>query len=169
MQLQLKGSLGKVVEVIFDYRHLINDPNVEIQKLGLAIICNFSIDFPGMILAFKEFIPKLQEFIAQDKNYELRLFSIKTLKNLLFPGHPAEVYKKAEKLIFDSISVKEIYKFLDDPDDDIRDQAVLIFKFLNQAEKKERETEENKQKSVLESIDDPGMRQRIADLRSQDE
>lgn len=150
------------------FGYLISDPNIEIQKLGLAIICNFSIDFPGMILTFKEFMPRMNEFIIQDKHLELRLFAIKTIKNLLFPGHPEEVYKRAEKLIFDSIAVKEIYRLLDDSDSQVKEQAELIFRYLNQAVKKERESEDNKPKSVLESIDDDSMKARIEALNQSD-
>lgn len=150
------------------FGYLINDPNIEIQKLGLAIICNFSIDFPGMILTFKEFMPKMNEFIVQDKHLELRLFAIKTIKNLLFPGHPEEVYKRAEKLIFDSIAVKEIFRLLDDSDSQVKEQAELIFRYLNQAVRKERESEDNKPKSILESIDDDSMKARIESLNQSD-
>mmetsp|Transcript_23448 Transcript_23448/g.26877 ORF Transcript_23448/g.26877 Transcript_23448/m.26877 type:complete len:99 (+) Transcript_23448:1299-1595(+) len=87
------------LETIF--KDLINDANPEIQRLGMAIICNFSIDFPGVILTFKDLMPKIKEFMTQDKSLDLRFFSIKTLKNLLFAGHPKETRRSAEKIIFD--------------------------------------------------------------------
>jgi len=142
------------------FKGLINDSNMTIKKLGMAIIWNFSIDFPGMILTFKDFFPLVSEFLVQDKNIELKLFSIKTLKNLLYANHPIEVCRNAEKIIFDWISIKEICKWLDDSDDKIREQAEIIFKNLKIVEKIQ-QNEDKKPKSVLELIDDEVMKSRI--------
>lgn len=154
------------VEKVF--KDLINDPNVIIQRLGLAIICNFSIDFPGMILTFKEFMPKMKEFMTQDDDIELKLFSIKTLKNLLFPGHNLDILKNAEKVIFEWIPIKEIYVLLDDTNSQIKDQAEMFFNFLYKNSQKRNENsaeaEESKPKSILDTIDDD-MKARIASLK----
>lgn len=151
------------------FKDLINDPNVAIQKLGLAIICNFSIDFPGMILTFKEFMPKMKDFVTQDEDIELKLYSIKTLKNLLYCGHSPDVRKNAEKVIFEWIPIKEIYILLDNPDPKIKEQAELIFTFLSKSSKNRNEnsaeSEGSRPKSVLDSIDDD-MKARIAKINS---
>lgn len=144
------------------FKGLINDNNLEIQKLGLAIIWNFSIDFPGMILTFNDLMPKLKEFIVQEKNLDIKFYSIKTIKNLLFAGHPNEVRKNAEKMIFEWISIKEIFTLLDDEDPRVAEQVELIFKSLQHWPSKESGLAlENKQKSILDSIDDQTMKDRI--------
>ena len=152
------------------FKGLINDKNIEIQKLGLAIIWNFSIDFPGMILTFNDFMPKLKDFILQDKNLDIKFYSIKTIKNLLFAGHPNDVRKNAEKMIFEWISIKEIFSLLDDDDPRVREQVELIFKSLQHWTNKDNgSSQETKQKSILDSIEDQSMKERIKSIAQTDE
>ena len=145
------------------FKWLIKDPNQEIKILGLAIIWNFAIDFPGMVLAFKEFIPQLNSFLEEDENKEIKNLAIKIIKNLLFVGHPVEVYKKAEKLIFDWIPWETLYVFLEDKDYLIREQAELIFKYLYQASQRKEENGENT-KTIFDTIEDESIKDRIISL-----
>ena len=147
------------------FKELITDSNLEIQKLGLAITCNFSIDFPGMIVKFKDFMPLLKDFITQDKAPDLKYFAIKTIKNLLYAGHPQNVLKDAEKIIFDWISIKQIYELLDDEQTRVKDQAVLIFKSLKQSSEKNNDNnDDDKNKSILDTIEEDYIKERIKRL-----
>jgi hypothetical protein len=146
------------------FKGLLDDENITIQQLGMAIICNFSIDFPGMILTFKDFMPKVKEFLLQKDFSELKFISIKILKNLLYAGHTLDICQSAEKAVFDWIEIKEIYKWLDDPDRRVVEQAEIIFKNLHHISKRQAE-EDKKPKSILESIEDETMKARIEEFK----
>ena len=149
------------LETIFN--NLVNDKNWKIEWEGLAIVWNFSIDFPAMILQFKEFIPTIKDRLLNNTSTEIRLWAIKILKNLLFPGHIEDIFKRAEKLIFESFQVKELYDFLDDEDNKIREQAVLIFKYLWQTSQKRGESDDEFI-SIIDSIGSEEMKDRISKL-----
>lgn len=147
------------------FKGLINDPNPEIQKKGLTIICNFSIDFPGMVIGFTDFMPKMKEFVTQDKNLDIKFYAVKTLKNLLFAGHITDVKRDAEKIIFETIDITDIYSLLDDPDQRVVEQVKLIFRNLQYMNDKDdlSASSEQKYKSILDSITDEHMLKRIKD------
>ena len=147
------------------FKGLITDPNPEVMKKGLTIICNFSIDFPGMVIGFNNFMPRMKEFIFQDINLDIKYFAVKTLKNLLFAGHICDVKRDAEKLIFEEIDINDICKLLDDQDPRVVEQAKLIFRNLNyMTEKEEMQAKEDQNKPILDRISDQHTRERILEM-----